>query len=371
MESAQPSDVSGVFDSVDIDMVVKVLSQTAFSPFFTCFIPIFYIFQGEQYNSPVVFISSIYCVAVSAFWSLKWVSRLYRNQASILFGPRPIDWSDQIVVITGGSSGVGELLANTLAVRNVTVVVLDIKPIVTENYNITYYQCDVSKWEEVEAVKEKIVEELGHPTMIINNAGVVQGKVILDLSPEDINQTFGVNVLAHFWTLKAFLPNMIKNKTGHIVTVSSILSMMGTSQMADYSASKAALVPLHEALRSELDNRYHAPEIRTTLLLPGHIFTPMFSSVKMPENPFYKFFVPSLQPVTIVKAIITALDSQHSHTIYLPFYANFTPCLRVMPSYIQDFGKWLSGADTLMKGFRKVTTGGLDEGKPEIAEEKD
>ncbi|KAG2038744.1 hypothetical protein BDR03DRAFT_1009495 [Suillus americanus] len=68
-----------------------------------------------------------------------------------------------------------EQLANTLAVRNVTVVVLDIKPIVTENYNIAYYQCDVSKWEEVEAASKKVIEEIGQPTMLVNNAGVVQG----------------------------------------------------------------------------------------------------------------------------------------------------------------------------------------------------
>ena len=80
---------------------------------------------------------------------LKWYSRLYRNQGSLLFGPGAADWGEQIVLITGGghqlwftlrlqtthtgASGIGELLANTLAVRNVTVVVLDVKPIVTEN----------------------------------------------------------------------------------------------------------------------------------------------------------------------------------------------------------------------------------------------
>lgn len=64
---------------------------------------------------------------------LKWYSRLYRNQGSLLFGPGSVDWGEQIVLITGGASGVGELLANTLAVRNVAVVVLDVKPIVTEN----------------------------------------------------------------------------------------------------------------------------------------------------------------------------------------------------------------------------------------------
>jgi hypothetical protein len=87
----------------------------------------------------------------------KWCSRLYRNQGSLFFAPAPLDWGEQIIVVTGGeftwtafgsdwlirdsrpalgSSGVGELVANTLAVRNVTVVVLDIKPIITENCEI-------------------------------------------------------------------------------------------------------------------------------------------------------------------------------------------------------------------------------------------
>jgi hypothetical protein len=82
---------------------------------------------------------------------IKWYSQLYRNQGSLLFGPGPLDWGEQIIVVTGGAwnnwnwspdqvltvtigaSGIGELLANTLAVRNVTVVVLDVNPIVTEN----------------------------------------------------------------------------------------------------------------------------------------------------------------------------------------------------------------------------------------------
>lgn len=64
---------------------------------------------------------------------VKWYSRLYRNQGSLIFAPPRLDWSEQVVILTGGSSGIGELLANTLAVRNVTVVVLDIKPIITEN----------------------------------------------------------------------------------------------------------------------------------------------------------------------------------------------------------------------------------------------
>lgn len=80
---------------------------------------------------------------------MKWLSRLYRNGGNLFFAPPRFDWGEQIVVVTGGTfldirvlsglrtfagaSGIGELIANTLAVRNVSVVVLDVNPIVTEN----------------------------------------------------------------------------------------------------------------------------------------------------------------------------------------------------------------------------------------------
>ena len=86
-----------------------------------------------------------------------------------------------------------------------------------------------------------------------------------------LSRTFGVNTLAHFWTLKAFLPAMIEQKEGHIVTMSSVMGITGTAQMstwrrpsnvdcpdlylADYCASKASLISLDQALRYELDNR--------------------------------------------------------------------------------------------------------------------
>jgi len=346
---------TAVWDAFDIDLVVKVLTNTAFSPFFTALFPLFFFFQGESGTSSVVTGAICYFIGVSLFWLVKWCSLLYRNQGSILFGPPPLDWSEQIVVITGGASGVGELLANTLAVRNVTVVVLDVNPIVTENYNVTYYQCDVSKWEEVSRVAKVVIEEIGNPTVLINNAGVVQGKLLLDLSPEDVKQTFDVNTLAHFWTLKAFLPGMIEEKTGHIVTVGSIAGMVGIAQMSDYCASKAALISLHESLRYELDKRYNCPSIRTTLVLPGHINTRMFSKMSLPKSKLYNFLVPSLQPIDVTKAIIASLDERHSKTIYMPFYSNFTGLLNLTPSFIRDLAQWFSGADYAMEGFEAAS----------------
>ncbi|KAH9943291.1 retinal short-chain dehydrogenase/reductase [Epithele typhae] len=351
-----------LYDSFDVDLIMKVLAHTLFSPFFTFFVPIFYIFHGAGLTDAVVVVPALFNLSLCAFWFLKWYSRLYRNQGSLLFGPPRLDWGDELVVITGGSSGIGELVANTLAVRHVCVVVLDVNPIITENNNITYYKCDVSKWEDVERVSKQVVEELGHPTMLINNAGVVQGKPILDLSPEDVQQTFSVNTLAHFWTLKAFLPEMIKNGKGHIVNVSSVAGMVGMARLTDYGASKAALVSLHESLRYELDHVYNARGVRTTLLITGHIMTPLFSSVRHPKSLFYKFFFPSMAPVDVAKNIIAALDEQHSRVLYMPFYAHFVPLLHIMPSYIRDLAQWLTQCDYSMKDFVKVSGRRPEEG---------
>lgn len=338
-------------DSIDIDLVVSVLSRTVFSPFFAFLVPVYFLFQGHHFASSYVWYSFCYWAGIFTLSSLKWLSNVYRNGISL----GPLDWNNQIVLITGGSSGVGELLANTLAFRNVTVVVLDIKPVVTDNSNITFYKCDVSNWEEVETVAKKVIQEVGHPTILVNNAGVVQGKLILDLKPEDVAQTFGVNIFAHFWTLKAFLPKMIERKHGHIVTLASVMGLVGSAQMTDYSASKAAVVNMHESLRYELDNRYNAPNIRTTVLCPGHIHTPLFSTITVPQNVFYRFFVPSLSPLTVVKAIIQALDAQESRTVYLPFYVNSSVLMKTFPSFVRDLAQKLTSADYLMENFRKVT----------------
>ncbi|KAF9503765.1 hypothetical protein BS47DRAFT_1374453 [Hydnum rufescens UP504] len=340
-----------VFDSLDIDLVVKVLNNTAFSPFFTFFIPVLYWSQNQSWSAPTVFWSTAWFLLVCIFSLLKLTSNLWRNGGNI-FSPyeRRLSWEDQIVLITGGSSGVGELLANTLAVRHVTVVVLDLNPIVTENYNVNFFQCDVSKWEEVEAVSKRIVEEIGHPTIIVNNAGVVQGKTIVDLTAKDVQQTMGTNVLAHFWTLKAFLPEMIKQKTGHIVTTSSVLGFAGAARVADYAASKFALRGLHESLRYELDSVHKTPEIRTTLLAPGYILSPMFSRSGFASRP------PSPLPHWLHRFLAPATGNSRCVSGYLyPFFANATVVIQLLPTWGRDFFQWISGANRSLETFTKVS----------------
>jgi len=343
---------------MDADLLIKVLSRTVFSPWFAIWVPVFYASQGFAWSSSIVVKSCIYAglVCVFSFW--RFLDSAWRNGTLLR---QRLDWGEQLVVITGGAGGIGGLLANTLATRGVTVAVLDLKPLESDNDNITSYKCDVSSWQDVEATAAKIVKELGHPTIVINNAGVVQGKLITDLTEQDVMQTVGVNLLSHFWTLKAFLPRMIQQRQGHVVTVSSAMGLVGAAQMSDYNSTKAALVNLNECLRYELDHQHHTPAIRTTLVLAGYVNTQMFArsgySALLADNPIYRFFVPAVQPIDIVKGIIAALDGKESREILLPFYVNFLrPANAFAPSWLRDTLQWISQADYVMTGFASRST---------------
>ncbi|KAG9031897.1 hypothetical protein FRB95_002103 [Tulasnella sp. JGI-2019a] len=339
---------------MDADLVINVLSRTVFSPMFAIWVPIFYISQRLAWTSPTVINSFIYFGLVATISTWRFVDSAWRN--GTIFRQK-VDWGEQVVVITGGAGGIGGLLANTLAMRGVTVAVLDVKPLETENSNITSYKCDISNWAEVEAVSAQIVEELGHPTILVNNAGVVQGKLITDLTEKDVKETVGVNLLSHFWTLKAFLPDMIKQKTGHVVTVASAMGIVGVAQMSDYNATKAALINLNESLRCELEHIHQTPKIRTSLVITGYVTTPMFSKSsygKLSSNYFYRFFVPGVQPNDIVKDIIKALDAHESREVLLPYYVNILrPAVALAPSWLRDILQWISQADYMMRDFAK------------------
>ena len=125
--------------------------------------------------------------------------------------------------------------------------------------------------------------------------------------------------------------------------------------------------------------RYKCPAIRTTLVCPGHVQTPLFQNVAWPTYPLFSFLCPSVQPVSVVKKIIAALDDQHSQKILLPFYVNFVPLVSLLPSFLRDAFQWVlpfllngcntadhlnqaAGADYAMQNFVKTSGRRPDEG---------
>lgn len=115
--------------------------------------------------------------------------------------------------------------------------------------------------------------------MLFNNAGVVSGRALLDTPDHLIERSFSVNTLAHFWTVKAFLPTMLEKDHGHIVSIASMAGYVGIPKLIDYCASKFATVGFDEALRLELE-MLGANGVHTTVICPYFIqATGMFDDV--------------------------------------------------------------------------------------------
>ncbi|KAK5190440.1 hypothetical protein LTR96_009155 [Exophiala xenobiotica] len=177
------------------------------------------------------------------------------------------DWSKELVVITGGNSGIGAKIVERLASRGVKVIILDI----TEAKGQLSYQVDVGDLNAVRVSCDRIRSEHGHPTVLINNAGLALDATILGISMDDVQRTFSVNLFSHYQLVKEFLPHMIENDHGHIVTVASLAAHAPRTANVAYAASKAAALAFHEGLGLELALYYDAKKVRTrrvTQLLP-------------------------------------------------------------------------------------------------------
>jgi len=170
----------------------------------------------------------------------------------------------EIVLLTGGCSGIGKQVMEDLAKTGVRVVILDInEPNFTLPANVTFYRADITSSANIAEVAKAIRSDHGDPTVLINNAGVGHDGTILDEPEAMIRQTFEVNTISHFLMVKEFLPAMIRANHGHIVTIASMASFVGLAEMADYCGSKASALAFHESLRQELKAWYRAPAVRT------------------------------------------------------------------------------------------------------------
>jgi all-trans-retinol dehydrogenase (NAD+) len=156
---------------------------------------------------------------------------------------------NNVILITGAGSGVGKALALGFAKRGAVVVIWDINKSGLEdtvqlvkaiNGTIFSYLVDITDKNLVYETASKVREEVGIVNILINNAGIVSGKDFLQIPDKNIIQTFNVNVISHFWLIKAFLPDMIERNSGHLVSIASIAGVVGVSGLTDYCASKFA-----------------------------------------------------------------------------------------------------------------------------------
>ena len=257
------------------------------------------------------------------------------------------------IVITGGASGIGRLMAKALANKGANVIILDINQanldkvvneIVGEGNKSAGYICNVGDFKEVKAVQKKISTEHGFVEILINNAGVVIGKYFTELTPEDFELTMRVNTFAGIWTTKVFLPEMIEKNKGHLVNIASSAGMIGVAKMTDYSASKFAHFGFDEALRMEI--KQLKQNIHTTIVTPYFINTGMFDGVKSR----FSFLLPLLDENKVADKIVKAIEKKKERVIMPPMVYTLFP-LRILPVAAFDWVANFMGINETMKNF--------------------
>jgi all-trans-retinol dehydrogenase (NAD+) len=248
------------------------------------------------------------------------------------------DLRDKNVLITGCASGIGRLIAQKAAVRGAKVILWDINTEGLDSlaaqlrgwgYEAHCYRCDLSSREDIQRTAAAVLRDHGVIDVLINNAGIVSGRPFLDLEDEAIERTFRVNTLALFWTNRAFLPAMLAQGSGHLVTIASAGGILGAPKLTDYSASKFAAVGFDEVLRMEFSQ--NGDNIRTTIICPYYIDTGMFKGVRSRMS----WLLPILKPENVAAEVINAIEKNRQRVL-LPSSVYLLYPLRLLPVPLFD-----------------------------------
>jgi all-trans-retinol dehydrogenase (NAD+) len=260
----------------------------------------------------------------------------------------------KVTLITGGASGLGRLVARKMATRGAHALLWDINDgalataadeIRAAGGKANSYHCNVADREMVYDTAEKVRRDVGRVDILVNNAGIVNGKRFLECSDEELRRTMEVNILSHFWTVKAFLPDMIRAKGGHVVTIASAGGIVGSAKLVDYSASKFAAFGFDEALRAEF--KQQRLNIRTTVVCPFFINSGMFAGVQTR----FPLLLPILNEEKVAERIVRAVARGKERVILPPFVYTTWP-LRLVPVKVFDRVVTLLGVNNAMDTFR-------------------
>ena len=184
--------------------------------------------------------------------------------------------NSNIILISGASRGIGRQIAIDLSQTGYTVIAnynkseQSAKELQTQ-FNIDTFQADISKGTEIKQLTDYVLKKYGKIDVLINNAGISQTKLFTDITDEDWNQMINTNLYSAFKLTQKCLPNMIHNKSGSIINISSMWGQIGASCESLYSITKAGIDAMTKSLAKELG----PSGIRVNSIAPGFIDTDM------------------------------------------------------------------------------------------------
>lgn len=179
----------------------------------------------------------------------------------------------RVVLITGGSRGIGLACARRFASQGDRVAVTyNSSPPPPEFFGV---KCDVTKPEEVEAAFTAVEEHFGPVEILVSNAGITKDTLLLRMSEDDFVRVVDANLTAAFRVVKRATARMIKARSGRVILMSSVVGLLGSGGQANYAASKAGLVGFARSLARELGSR----NITINVVAPGPVETDMTASL--------------------------------------------------------------------------------------------
>ncbi|KAM3458270.1 hypothetical protein MY3296_000476 [Beauveria thailandica] len=245
------------------------------------------------------------------------------------------DWPAEVAVVTGGCSGIGLNVVEQLTARGVRCAILDVQPLpkrLEGHRHVRYFTCDVTDPESVNRAADAVRAEYGHPSILINNAGITVPKNILEIPPATLNKVFAVNAISHWYTCQAFVPHMIEVNKGHVVTVASMASFVALAKGADYSATKAAALAFHESLNSELRNTHGATGVLTTVVHPNFVATPLVAKF---SGELQKGGIRLLTSDDVARQLTDQVFACRGAQVVCPERLSFITGFRSLPAWIQ------------------------------------
>ncbi|WKT47302.1 Short-chain dehydrogenase/reductase SDR [Fusarium oxysporum f. sp. vasinfectum] len=243
------------------------------------------------------------------------------------------DWAKEIVVVTGGSSGIGKEIVLKLAKKHIKVIIVDLNaPSYQLPPSLSFCSADLSDPVAISKVAKHIVSEHGDPTVLINNAGIGNAMSILACPESKIRKVFDVNMIAPILLVKHFLPAMIRRNHGHVVNVGSLASFATQASNVDYGCTKSGLLAFHEGLLQELRHIYKAPLVRASIIHPTWVKTPLIADLiakgKMKDT--------TISAESVADSVVNQLYTGYGAQVVVPNSSAWTSMIRGIPGWIQE-----------------------------------
>jgi 3-oxoacyl-[acyl-carrier protein] reductase len=196
------------------------------------------------------------------------------------FGRRGLTLKGRVALVTGGARGIGRAIAERLGQAGADLALFDVLPELEGTaaelagklgVRARGYKVNVTASAEVDAAVEKVVADLGRLDVVVNNAGITRDNLLIRMKDEEWDAVLAVNLKGAFLVTRAAARPMLKQRSGRIVNIASVVGIMGNAGQANYSASKAGIIGLTKSCARE----FAARGVTVNAIAPGYVRTAM------------------------------------------------------------------------------------------------